>query len=139
MRRPLTRLASVALVVLLAAGAAPAEERETAAIAAADAWLALVDAGQYEASWLRSASLLRNAVSTEQWAESVNAARGAFGSFVSREVVSADFQTSLPGAPDGEYVVIRYRATFEKKQAALETVTPMREDSAWKVAGYYIR
>ena len=36
-------------------------------------------------------------------------------------------------------VVIRYRTAFENKQAAVETVTPMREDGEWKVSGYYIK
>ncbi len=47
---------------------------------------------------------------------------------------------TLPGAPDGEYVVIRYRTEFENKMKAVETVTPMLEaDGAWRVSGYYIR
>ena len=58
---------------------------------------------------------------------------------MSREVSSADSRTSLPGARDGEYVVIQYRSVFEHKQAAVETVTPMREEGDWKVAGYYIK
>ena len=46
---------------------------------------------------------------------------------------------SLPGVPDGQYVVIEYRSVYEKKQEAVETVTPMVEDGEWKVSGYYIR
>jgi hypothetical protein len=132
------RFAIVVLGILIAGGAS-AGSRESAAIEAANEWLALVDAGQFETSWQESASLLRNAVSAQQWEESVTAARRAFGGFVSREVLTAEFKTSLPGAPDGEYVVIQYRSAFEKKQAAIETVTPMREDGAWRVAGYYIK
>lgn len=48
--------------------------------------------------------------------------------------------TSLPGAPDGEYVVIQFETSFEKKKSSLETVTPMKEkDGAWRVSGYYIK
>ena len=135
------RSRSFALFVLgiLAAGPAHAGSPESAAVEAANEWLALVDAGRFETSWERSASLLRNAVSPSQWEESVTAARRLFGKFVSRQVLSAQLEKSLPGAPDGEYVVIQYRSTFEKKQAAVETVTPMREDGAWKVAGYFIK
>ena len=67
------------------------------------------------------------------------AARRPLGRFVSREVISAEFRTSLPGAPDGQYVVIQYRSAFEQKQAAVETVTPMVDGGDWKVSGYYIR
>jgi hypothetical protein len=45
----------------------------------------------------------------------------------------------LPGAPDGEYVVIQFESSFEKKKSAVETVTPMLEkDGKWRVSGYYI-
>jgi hypothetical protein len=48
--------------------------------------------------------------------------------------------TSLPGAPDGDYVVIRFATSFEKKKSAIETVTPMRErNGTWRVSGYYIK
>ena len=50
------------------------------------------------------------------------------------------YTTTLPGAPDGEYVVIQYQTSFERKKSAIETVTPMRDkDGKWRVAGYYIR
>jgi len=46
----------------------------------------------------------------------------------------------VPGAPDGEYVVLRFETSFENKAKAIETVTPMREkDGTWRVSGYYIK
>jgi hypothetical protein len=54
-------------------------------------------------------------------------------------VESAQYRTSLPGAPDGEYVVIRFKTEFENKKEAYETVTPMKDkDGEWRVSGYYI-
>jgi hypothetical protein len=53
---------------------------------------------------------------------------------------TAKFFKSLPGAPDGQYVVIKYDTTFANKAAAVETVTPMREaDGSWKVSGYFVK
>jgi hypothetical protein len=53
---------------------------------------------------------------------------------------SATYTKSLPGAPDGEYVVIQYDTGFEHKQSAVETVTPMLDkDGKWRVSGYFIR
>jgi hypothetical protein len=47
---------------------------------------------------------------------------------------------SLPGAPDGEYVVIQFKTAFENKKFAIETVTPMLDgDGKWRVSGYFIR
>jgi len=126
------------LGLLLAAGA-HGDSQESAAVEAAQEWLALVDAGDYQASWGSSAKLFREAVSASQWKASAEAARRPFGKLVSREVSSAQLARSLPGAPDGTYVVIQYRSVFEHKQGAVETVTPMLDGGAWKVSGYYIR
>jgi hypothetical protein len=50
------------------------------------------------------------------------------------------YTTTLPGAPDGEYVVIQYQSSFGKKNLAVETVTPMLDqDGVWRVSGYFIR
>ncbi|HWN92533.1 MAG TPA: DUF4019 domain-containing protein, partial [Verrucomicrobiae bacterium] len=47
---------------------------------------------------------------------------------------------TLPGAPDGEYVVIQYETAFENKASAVETITPMLDkDGSWRISGYYIK
>ena len=138
MGRRLQQSAIVCVGVLLA-GIAYAGDREDAAVAAADEWLALVDAGDYETSWKRAASLFRNAVTAEVWAASASTGRLPFGKLVSRKLLSANFMTALPGAPDGQYVVIQYNAVYEHKAAAVETVTPMLNAGEWKVSGYYIK
>jgi hypothetical protein len=57
-----------------------------------------------------------------------------------RKVKSATFTRTLPGAPDGEYVVIQFESQFENKAAAIETVTPMHDkDGVWRVSGYFIK
>ena len=62
------------------------------------------------------------------------------GKLISREVKSAVYESSLPGVPDGEYVVIQFETSFENKKSAIETVTPMLEkDGKWRVSGYYIK
>jgi hypothetical protein len=56
------------------------------------------------------------------------------------QLKSRTYSTTLPGAPDGEYVVIQYQTSFANKKASVETVTPMREkDGRWRVSGYFIR
>jgi hypothetical protein len=70
----------------------------------------------------------------------VQGVRDPLGKMRSRKVKSATYKTSLPGAPDGEYVVIQYDSSFEHKQAAVETVTPMLDkDGKWRVSGYFIK
>lgn len=62
------------------------------------------------------------------------------GKVRSRSFLGAVYETEIPGAPDGKYIVIRYRATVEHKESTVETVTPMLEkDGMWRVLGYFIR
>ena len=108
--------------------------------AAALAWLALTDAGDYPRSWDQAAGFFQASVSKPNWIHAVGKARQPLGSLISRKVKSVTFTRSLPGVPDGEYVVIQYDTQFEHKDSALETVTPLLEkDGSWKVSGYYIK
>lgn len=134
--------ACCAMVLFAGALSAASPEADAVALAQASAkvWLTETDSGKYGASWDHASAILRNAVSKPDWEKTVSSARSPFGAVVSRKVRSATYTKTLPGAPDGEYVVILYDTSFEKKAAAVETVTPAREkDGSWKVAGYYIR
>lgn len=136
------RIAAIAALVLLGSWAQgfSADEPVAAAEAAARAWLVLVDHGSYAQSWSSAAKHFRDSVAQSQWESQVSAVRGPLGAVKSRRVASATFARSLPGAPDGEYVVIQYATSFEHKAEATETVTPTREaDGQWHVTGYYIR
>ena len=112
---------------------------DDAAITAAEKWLAMVDSGDYAKSWNEAASIFKGAVDEQTWAKTAESIRKPLGKVLSREVESAQYRTSLPGAPDGEYVVIRFKTEFENKKEAYETVTPMKDkDGQWRVSGYYI-
>jgi hypothetical protein len=115
-------------------------EAEKAAVEAAGAWLGLVDSGKYSQSWDEAAEYVKALVSKENWQNSMKGVRGPLGKIVSRELKSKRYTTSVPGAPDGRYVVIQYKTSFENKASAIETVTPMLEkDGKWRVSGYYIK
>lgn len=133
-------LGLIAIAPLSARAEEKHEEAERQALAAAESWLALVDAGKYEESWTAASEFLRSAVGKEEFVKSLRAARRPLGTLKSREVQSKEYRTSLPGAPDGQYVVIQFKTSLEKKKSAVETVTPMLEkDGKWRVSGYYIR
>jgi hypothetical protein len=113
---------------------------ESLAVEAAQDWLKLIDDGDYGKSWDEAAEIFKSAVSKEQWENSVKAVRVPLGKVISREVKSKTYTRQLPGAPDGEYVVIEFATSFENKKEAVETVTPMKDkDGNWRVSGYYIR
>ena len=107
---------------------------------AATSWLALTDSGKYAESWDAAAAFFKAAVPQAAWTQMLQTARAPLGALKSRQLKSAAFTRSIPGAPDGEYVVVQFDAQFENKAAAVETVTPMREkDGSWRVSGYFIK
>lgn len=116
------------------------QKPEQLAQQAAESWLALVDSGKYGESWEQASQFFKAAVTKEQWQSALRASREPLGKVLSRNLKSAVFTKTLPGAPDGEYVVIQYDSSFEHKHSAVETITPMLEkDGKWKVSGYYIK
>ena len=128
------------LAVALAASVGFSGETEDQAVSVAHQWLDLVDRGEYSESWQQAASLFRSAVTVEQWQQALEGARKPLGETKWRKLKGAKYVTSLPGAPDGEYVVIQFDASFANKEEAVETVTPMKdEDGVWRVSGYYIK
>jgi len=133
-------LVAILMAVMLTqvAFAAPADEK--AAQAAALSWLALVDGGRYGESWDAASSLFKTQVAKAQFEQSLKGVRDSLGAVKSRTLSSAKYMTSLPGAPDGKYVVIQYKTSFAKKASAVETITPMLDkDGKWRVSGYYIK
>ena len=113
---------------------------KASATKAATAWLKFIDAGDYAASWNAASSYFKAQVTKDQWTQKVGPARQSLGAVVSRKIKIAKYLTTLPGAPDGEYVVIQYQSSFEHKRSAIETITPMLDkDGHWRVSGYYIR
>jgi hypothetical protein len=103
-------------------------------------WLALIDAGKYASSWQDAAKTFKAHVTKKQWENALRASRSPLGALQSRKLQGATYKTSLPGAPDGQYVVLQYESSFEHKQSAIETVTPMLEaDGTWRVSGYFIK
>lgn len=135
------RVLACAILALLCVPAGwAADTPEQAATKSAEAFLALVDKGQYDQSWDAAAKLFQGAVTREKWKEALTSTRAPLGKLVSRSLKVAKYSTTLPGAPDGQYVVVQFATSFENKKEAIETVTPMLEkDGAWKVSGYFIR
>jgi hypothetical protein len=116
------------------------EVAEKAAVTASGAWLSLVDEGNYAESWNQASALFKGAVTKDRWQQSLKAARAPLGKLMVRKLKSKQYTKTLPGAPDGEYIVIQYETTFENKKSAVETVTPMLDkDGKWRVSGYYIK
>lgn len=140
MIRALVYLVTIGLIVSGSNTLAADPNKELLALSAAKQWLTIVDNEKYDDSWKETSEFFRNAVRPDQWVQSMQAVRKPLGKLVSRTVKTTVYQSSLPGAPDGEYVVIQFETSFENKKAAVETITPMLDkDGVWRVSGYYIK
>jgi hypothetical protein len=116
------------------------QKPEQLAQQSADSWVGLVDSGKYAESWQEASSVFKAHVCKDDWQKMMHATRDPLGKMISRKLKSATYTKSLPGAPDGEYVVIHYDTSFEHKQSAVETVTPMLDKGGqWRVSGYFIK
>ena len=133
--KPFSALAlALALVMPHSVQAAPADGPT-----AASAWLNLVDHGAYSDSWAASSANFKSHINANQWQEAVKPVRTPLGAVVTRTLTTEDNRTSLPGAPDGHYKVLRFTTQFAAKKDAIETVVLSEEAGDWKVAGYFIR
>ncbi len=132
----------ISLIVIAAVGCSSSKtaEQETAAIASSGNWLAVIDNGQYADSWDDAADYMKNIMTKDKWEAVIKSVREPLGKVESRVVRGKTYTTQVPGAPDGEYVVIEYNTDFENKKGAIETVTPKLEaDGTWKVSGYFVK
>ena len=135
-----TAISSVALFTLIAPLAAGAEEPEAAAESAALEWLGLLDAKGYTQTWNEASPVFRKRMPQSRWKFDAVRRTSWLGVLRSRKVQSAAFESSVRGAPEGEYVKVRFWSDFASKYGPLiETVIAKKDaDGIWRVADYYI-
>lgn len=134
--------AGLTFVLALAADAVAAGEEEDVgqAVAAAQSWLAIVDAGKFSESWDRAATTFQKGITKAKWEQAVGNVRTPIGAVKSRIVMKGKDAPRLINLPVGDAVVIQFATSFEKLAPTIETVTPFREsDGSWKASGYYIK
>ena len=112
---------------------------EELAVESAEQWLEIIDAGKYAQGWENSSEYLKNAVPEDSFKQTLQGVRSPLGRMKKRIFDAAQYTSSLPGSPDGEYVVMKYKTEFANKANAVETLISKKEEGQWKVAGYYIK
>jgi hypothetical protein len=137
-RGALRALLSVAWVIALPALAQDPRASEAQAVALT--WLALTDANDAQASWAAAGAKFRNAITIERWKEGLSQLRVPLGATQRRTLHEATFARVIPGLPEGDYALLRFRTLFSGKPDAEESVTLERDSAAaWQVVGYVIR
>ena len=117
------------------------EQAVTTAKQEAQEWLALFDKSNFQATWKEASAFFKSKISAEQWGtriEQMRTRRPVLDSLRSRSLVAVRYTSSLPKAPDGEYVVVQYKGAYADEEWA-ETVTLKKTPDGWRVAGYFVK
>jgi len=85
---------------------------EKGAMAAAETWLGHVDAGDYAGSRREASTYFQRAITEQAWVASLNGVRTPLGPRLSRQLKQVQHTQSMPGAPDGDYVVMQFDTSF---------------------------
>jgi Protein of unknown function (DUF4019) len=103
-------------------------------------WLALIDAGKAGDAWDLSSKQLKSAVTRAKFVDGMRDARKSLGKLEGRTAERFARSHQMPGAPDGDYVIIEYTARFPQGRKLQEQLVWTIEDGdIWRVAGYYYR
>jgi Protein of unknown function (DUF4019) len=116
-----------------------AEAKQEAAARVATDWLKLIDNAEYGKAWDECSALFREKVTRQQWVDGIPKNRADYGKFKVRKLDGTAYRKELPGAPDGDYVTVRFISDFEKNPAADELVTLVYQGGAWRPIGYLLR
>ena len=111
---------------------------ETAARVAAENWLKLLDAGDYEEAFEWEAQDFRLTRTQAQFVRYMQARRAPFGHALARTVIGAAAIHKLVGVPDGDYESVIFKTVFDKKSATAERVILIRQPVGWRVIDYRI-
>ena len=140
MKRLVCAFVCVALLMPLLVRAQPTQEDEREAAKAASAWLELLDAGRVGESWEQMSPFVKNSVSKADWEQVLPNVREILGKVHNRRPMASERIGSLPGMPDGDYVVLRFLSHCEKKAEAVETMIMCKDnDGSWRAATYVFR
>lgn len=105
----------------------------------AQQWLNMVDAGKYNESWQSADVFFQTQLSQSKWHNALKNIRGPLGKVISRKKLSAKEYSSLPGIPDGKYLVIQFQTQFQNKKSSTETLTLSKSSGQWLPIGYFIQ
>ena len=137
-------IAAVASIALLSgcarhshssARAAKRAHQENASSAATQ-WLELLDDREYEEAYDREPARVRAGGTTRQFVRSMTARRAPFGRAVSRRLIGTASSHKLTGAPDGDYVSVLFKTSFQHKSVAAERVILLNDRGTWRVVDY---
>ena len=96
------------------AAADPHLAEEQAAQRQALGFLVYLDHGRYADSYAYTGMLIRSQLDRTAFSTQIEKARAGTGAMQSRDVTDVNYATSLPEAPEGQYVVLHYHTSIRQ-------------------------
>jgi hypothetical protein len=119
---------------------APTDPDVALAKKAALDWLALADAGKYEATWDEAATSFQKAQSKADWVKGLGGARPTKGKLITRTFLNHEIRTNLPNLPPGKYITVRFTCVFEKQSDGAESVTFIKDGTrGLRMMSYFLK
>jgi hypothetical protein len=145
LKRRVVRLALAALLICGFAGCSGCgpqsdhAEDIKQATAAVDAWMKLIDQGDYGQAYDQTGAQFKKLIGKDAWVKQIGPHRGVMGQLNSRKVESAEYSDSIPDLQPGQYVLLKYATSFKRMPNSHEEITAQKEnDGVWRSLGYYI-
>jgi hypothetical protein len=130
----------ITVLTLLCWQAFGADAKESAAAKFVTDWLAMLDAGKYDQCWKQTSPSFQSSIRKDKWESQLGHSRHLLGKIRARKLVNAVYTNTLPGAEEGEYVVVTFVSSFERLGSGIETVIPqLQPDGRWKISGYGVK
>ena len=107
---------------------------DTELLKAANDWLALVDDYRWTEAYNATAKSFQQLNTLQKWTEVVGKVQPQLGKMLTRNHRSTEF---VPAPPLG-YQMLKFKSSFERTPDTSETLTLVKEDGKWKVAGYWL-
>jgi len=112
-------------VILLISTAIPAVAAllsQTRAENQARGFLQQLDQGQSDESWQAMSAHFQAITDQARWKIRQQVIRASYGPLLSRDFKNVSYRTSFSLSPDGEYVIVQFRSSYQNKAESIETV-----------------
>jgi hypothetical protein len=143
-RKPVWLLLFVTLVSSAARSQTTPDNEMNKGLAAAEAWLQLIDEGKYNESWEAASELFRQNMrkvgkGKSFWEKVLRTTRVPLGPLKKRRLLTQELTDTVATAPPGEYLVLRYRTSFENKLVTEQLTLILEKESRWRIFSYVAR
>lgn len=112
----------------------PADQTEEAR-EAADAWLALFDADDIEATYESAAEPFKSQVDLQDWEAQAAQVKETVGELDGRTYMETTYADELPQAPEGDYMIVQYDTQYANLDVTEYVILVLEEDT-WRMVGF---